>query len=89
MLAFPSQPRPSAGAPGDRSSGRRALDLDIDRQRIALEERYSLLLAARNPASADELYRLRTRLHQLAEINGDATAPARENALRAWLRAKP
>ena len=89
MLAFPSQSRRSAGAPGDRAASHRALDLDVDRTRIALEERYSTLMAARNPASADELYRLRTRLHQLAEISGDATAPARETALRAWLRAKP
>jgi hypothetical protein len=84
MHAFPSQAVPSMGV----GRGRRSIDdSEVVRARVALEERYLSLMTARDTRSVEELQRVRGRLHQLAEINADPSAPGREAALRAWLRA--
>lgn len=68
--------------------GRRSIDdSEVVRARVALEERYLSLMTARDRRSVEELQRVRIRLHQLAEIDADPSAPGRDAALRAWLRA--
>jgi hypothetical protein len=84
MHVSPSQAVPSMGV----GRGRRSIDdNEVVRARVALEERYLSLLTARDQRAVEELQRVRVRLHQLAEIDADPTAPGRDAALRAWLRA--
>jgi hypothetical protein len=84
MHVSPSQAVPSMGV----GRGRRSIDdSEVARARVALEERYLTLLAARDQRAVEELQQVRVRLHHLAEIDADPTAPGRDAALRAWLRA--
>jgi hypothetical protein len=71
----------------ERTGASGALEHDVTRARMALEERYLALLTARDAGAVDELQRVRIRLHQLAEIDGDKPSATREASLRAWLRA--
>ena len=84
-LSTPSRARRSV--PVERAGASGALEHDVTCARIALEERYLVLLTARDAAAVDELQRVRIRLHQLAEIDGDKQSATREATLRAWLRA--
>ena len=84
-LSIPSRARGAVHAERAGASG--ALEHDVTCARIALEERYLVLLTARDAAAVDELQRVRIRLHHLAEIHGDQHSASREAALRAWLRA--
>jgi len=70
----------------ESSSGQPKLEHAIDAARMALEDRYLALHGAVDPPQIDELQRVRTRLHKLAEIHGGGHTGTRDAALQAWLR---
>lgn len=88
--------RPARAVSGDRrgalASGSQtslsaiSVEEEVTCARIALEERYLTLLAARDAKSIEELQRVRVRLHTLAEIAAQA-GDGRERELRDWLAA--
>jgi hypothetical protein len=88
--------RSSRAVSGDRrgalASGSQAsmsaisVEEEVTCARIALEERYLTLLAARDAKAVDELQRVRVRLHTLAEIAAQG-GEARDRGLRDWLAA--